>query len=137
MYPLVYASLPGLRNRFSQYPQTCTVGLVAGVEPVSLDGTLEALPDAMASFGPWSNCRETPLAAVPCGGCMDAGTAAGFSVVVAGAMPARLLFVPGSDPGTCSVIDCLRLCCFGGNAPSAPMSSLCTRGRMAQKSVNH
>jgi len=45
------------------------------------------------------------------------------AVVEAGALPARLLFVPGSvDPGTCSANDRLRVCCFGGNVPSAPMS---------------
>ena len=53
------ASLPGLRNRFSQCPQTCTVAPDAGVEPTPLNCTSDALPEAAASVGPSSSCCAT------------------------------------------------------------------------------
>ena len=56
------ASLAGPRNRFWQCPQKCTIAPgVARVEPAALDGTSEALLEAVASgiSGPPSNvnCR--------------------------------------------------------------------------------
>jgi len=53
------------RNRFSQYPQTCTVAPVARAEPASLGGTSKlALLEAAGLAGPSSGCcHATGLAA--------------------------------------------------------------------------
>ena len=105
------ASLPGLRNRLRQCPQTCTVtAVIAGVESIAPGGTSDALLEAMASGGPSSNRRETRLPTVPGGGgCMDDAATAVFSV----ASPAlRFEFGRGS-PGASS--DRLRVCCRNGD----------------------
>ena len=110
------ASLPGLRNRFWQCPQTCTIPGAA-----ALAGTSDALLEAMASIGPSSSCRrETRLAAGGTGGggvCGGDGLSGGGGGVVPMA-----LFALGSEPeapGPAS--DRLRLLCFGVNVLSAPI----------------
>ena len=107
------ASLPGLRNRFWQCPQKCSVPpCAAGVEPAALAGPSDALLEAMASIGPSSSCRrETWLGGGGRAMTLDVG-----SVAVAVAFPG--LFSIGSPS---SASDRLRLHCFGGNVLSAPI----------------
>ena len=105
------ASLAGLRNRFWQCPQKCTVAPgVARVEPAALDDTSEVLLEAVASgiSGPPSNvnCRG--------GRCMDTATTA-FSAATAATLPA-LRFARGSRG---SGEDRLRVCCLGGDSMAA------------------
>ena len=93
------ASLAGLRKRFWQCPQMCTIAAdIAGVELAVLDSTSIALLKAMASCksGPSSNCRG--------GRCMDTTTTA--VSVAASALPA-LRFARGSSG---SASDRLRVC---------------------------
>ena len=110
------ASLPGLRNRFSQCLQMGPVAPVAGVAPASPAGTSAALLEAVASGGPSSGCcRATRLAAGRRG-----MTLAGSVVGWAAAFPGPL-FALGSDPCALgSAGDRLR-----GHLPSAPI----VRGR--------
>ena len=131
------ASLAGLRNRFWQCPQKCTIAPgVARVEPAALDGTSEALLEAVASgiSGPPSNvnCRG--------GGCMDTATAA-FSAATAALTALR--FARGSL-GPCN--DRLRVCCLGGDSPSASIVAsiayggaltLCQAGPSIGPSLTH
>ena len=118
------ASLPGLRNRFWQCPQTCTIAPGAA----ALAGTSDALLEAMASIGPSSSCRrETRLAAGGTGGggvCGVCGCCGGnrLSGGGGGVVVPMALFALGSEPeapGPAS--DRLRLLCFGVNVLSAPI----------------
>ena len=54
------ASLPGLRNRFWQCPQTCTFApVIAGVKPTALDGPSDALLEPSPSSK--QRCIETQI----------------------------------------------------------------------------
>ena len=93
------ASLAGLRNRFLQCPQMCSIAAdIAGVELAVLDSTSVALLEAMApcKIGPACNCHG--------GGCMDTTTTA--VSVAASALPAPR-FARGSSG---SASDRLRVC---------------------------
>ena len=111
------ASLPGLRNRFWQCPQKCTItATAADVESAVLDSPSDALLEAMPS-----NCH---------GGCTDTATA--VVSAAAAAVPA-LRFARGSCG---SIDDRLRVYRFGGDLPSASIAVKAT-WRRESRFQNH
>ena len=100
------ASLAGLRNRFWQCPQKCTIALgVAEVETAAVDGTSDALLEAI------------PIPSSNCGKGMDTATAIvsdSVAIATAAAFPVfRLVRGPHASGN-----DRLRVCCFGfGDLP--------------------
>ena len=110
------ASLAGLRNRFWQCPQKCTIALgVAEVETAAVDGTSDALLEAIPI--PSSNCGEgmdTAIAIAAISDSVAIATAAAFPVF-------RLVRGPHASGN-----DRLRVCCFGfgGDLPSDSIANV-------------